>query len=100
MSRSVDKVQRIVFAVFGAVVHLDGVALDRYAALALEVHVVENLSLHIFRSHGGRALQKPVGQRRFAVVDMGYYAKVSDSFHSAAKLRKKSDIAPLAGNPD
>jgi hypothetical protein len=34
--------------------------------------------------------QKPIGQGRFAMVDMGYDAKISDVFHWAAKIDKNS----------
>jgi hypothetical protein len=37
--------------------------------------------------------QKPIGQGRFAMVDMGYNAKISDVFHWAAKLEKNSFAA-------
>ena len=37
--------------------------------------------------------QKPIGQGRFAVVDMGYDAKISDVFHWAAKIGKISFAA-------
>jgi hypothetical protein len=37
--------------------------------------------------------QKPIGQGRFAMVDMGYDAKITDVFHWAAKLGKISFAA-------
>ena len=44
MSRSVNKVQDILLPLI-LVLHLDGVALDSYAALLLQVHVIEHLTL-------------------------------------------------------
>jgi hypothetical protein len=33
--------------------------------------------------------QQPIGQGRFAVVDMGYDAKITDVFHYGRKNKKK-----------
>ena len=52
--------------------------LDRDAALALEVHVVEQLLLHLARRDGAGELEKAVGQRRLAVVDVGNDREVAD----------------------
>ena len=45
--------------------------LDGDAALALEVHGVEDLGLHLARLERTGELEKTVGQRRLAVVDVG-----------------------------
>ena len=63
------------------VVHLYGVALDCYAALSFEIHVVEHLRLHVFGCDCVGVFEQTVGQGRFAVVDMGYYAEITDIFH-------------------
>src|SRR5262249_12646768 len=44
---------------------------DRDPLLALEVHRVEDLAGHLPRVDGVRHLEQPVGQGRFAVVDVG-----------------------------
>ena len=62
MSRSVDKIESIVFAP-EFVVHLDGMALDSDATLALQVHVVKHLGLHILGRHRICVLKQTVGQR-------------------------------------
>jgi hypothetical protein len=54
-------------------VHSDWLHLDRDAALALEIHAVEHLILHVARLNGPRELQHAVGKRRLAVVDMSDY---------------------------
>ena len=43
----VDEVELVVLAVLGAVVHADGLGLDGDPALALELHVVEELRLRL-----------------------------------------------------
>ena len=58
----------------------DGARLDRDAALALEVHVVEQLRLHLALIHGAAQLDEPVGQRGLAVVDVCDDRKIADVF--------------------
>jgi hypothetical protein len=50
---------------------LDGVAFDGNAAFAFQIHIVEHLRLQIFALHGLGIFEQAVGQRAFAVVDMG-----------------------------
>ena len=57
MARSVDQVQLVCFAVLGLVIHRDRMRLDRDAALALEVHRIEQLILHVARGDGAGAVQ-------------------------------------------
>ncbi len=56
----------------------DRLALDRDAALALDVHAVEVLRAHLPRVDDAGELQHAVGQRRLAVVDVGDDAEVAD----------------------
>ena len=74
----VDEVELVGFAVLGLVHHAHGVGLDGDAALALEVHVVQHLVVHL--AHGERAgeLQQAVGERRLAVVDVGDDGEIAD----------------------
>ena len=52
--------------------------LDRDAALALEVHRVEQLRAHVTIGNSIRELQDPVGQRRLPMVDVGDNREVAD----------------------
>jgi len=45
--------------------------LDGDAALALQVHVVQDLGLHLPPGHRAGQFQQTVAQRRLAVVDVG-----------------------------
>ena len=90
VARRVNQVERELIAVEG-IVHLDGVALDGDAPLALQVHVVEHLRLHILANNSLGVLQQAVGQRALAVVDMRHDAEIANIFHAsdsnfAAKL--------------
>jgi hypothetical protein len=69
----VDQVQAVGLAVTRGVLHAHGLRLDRYAALALELHLVEELRAVLARVDGARHLEDAVGQRRLPVVDVGDY---------------------------
>jgi hypothetical protein len=74
----VDQVEDVRLPVGRLVLHAGGLELDGDAALALQLHVVEELLLHVARGDGAGVLQQPVGQGRFAVVDVGNDAEVAD----------------------
>src|SRR5690606_37583307 len=74
----VDEVQHIGPAVLRGVFDADGVGLDGDAALALDVHRVEELGLHVAFGHGAGHLDEPVGEGRLAVVDMGDDGAIGD----------------------
>ncbi len=78
MARRVDQVQHVILAVAGVVFEPHGLRLDRDAALALDVHRVEHLLLHLARFQPAGELDDAVGQRRLAVVDMGDDGEVAD----------------------
>ncbi len=53
--------------------------LDRDAALALEVHVVEHLVFHLaFRQSAGQ-LEQAVGERRLTVIDVSDDREIANS---------------------
>ena len=56
----------------------DGLALDRDAALALDVHPVQVLRAHLAPLDHAGELEHPVGQGRLAVIDVGDDAEVPD----------------------
>jgi len=68
----------VVFAVVGAVVQTHGAGLDGDAAFAFKLHGVENLVLHLALFNGMALLQQTVGQRGFAVVNVGDDRKIAD----------------------
>ena len=78
MPRRVDEIEHIVLPVVGAVVEPDGARLNGDAALPLQLHIIQNLRLHLPFVHGAGLLQQPVGQRGFAVVDVGNNGKISN----------------------
>ena len=74
----VDQVELVVDAVRGGVAHPDGVQLDRDAALALQVHGVEDLLAHLALVERAGGLDEPVRQSGLAVVDVGDDAEIAD----------------------
>jgi hypothetical protein len=58
--------------------HADSLGLDRDPALALELHRVEQLLLHIAVGDGVGRLQDAIGQRRLPMVDVGDDREVAD----------------------
>jgi len=75
----VDEVELVRLAVVGLVEETDGAGLDGDAALALEVHVVEDLVHHLALGEGVGAFEDAVGQGRLAVVDVGDDGEVADA---------------------
>src|SRR6185503_2579464 len=80
VARRVDQVERVHLPVLGFVLHRDRVRLDRDALLALEVHGVQDLLLHLLLGERSGQLEETVGERRLAVVDVGDDAEVAGAF--------------------
>ena len=78
MAWGVDQVEGVGLTISGGVIHARRLKLDRDAALTLQVHVVQELLLHVPVGHRARVLQQTVGQRRLAMVDMGDDAEIAD----------------------
>ena len=78
VTRGVDQVDLVDLAVVGLVVHGDRARLDGDAALALEVHVVEQLLLHLTLGDRLALFEQAVGKGGLAVVDVRDDREVSD----------------------
>src|SRR6202040_4014702 len=65
-------------AVARPVIEPHGLRLDGDAALALDVHGIEHLLDHLALGEAAGELDQPVGQGRFAVVDMRDDREVAD----------------------
>ena len=78
MARGVDEVELVGVAVLGGVVELDGPGLDGDAPLLLQVHVVQQLGLHLPGGDGVALLDQPVGQGGLAVVDVSNDREVTN----------------------
>ena len=78
MTRCIDEVEHVLLSIGRLVVHAGGLELDRDPPFPLQLHVVEELLLHIPIGHRAGVLQQTVGQRRLAMVDVGNDAEISD----------------------
>ena len=78
MAGRVHEIEHVGAPVLRRVFEAHGLRLDGDAALALDIHGIEHLLGHLaLRQPPGR-LDQPVGQRRFAVVDMRHDGEVAD----------------------
>src|SRR5438093_747243 len=71
MSGRIDEVELIQLAVLRVITHPHRIELDRNAALALQVHRVEDLIAHEPFVEGSGELDQPVGERRLPMIDLG-----------------------------
>jgi len=78
VTRGVHQVEGIGLPVGGLVHQAHGLGLDGDAPLALDIHAVEHLLLHLARRQAAAGLDKAVGQGRLAVIDMGDDRKIAD----------------------
>ena len=77
MAGRVDQVEAVGVSVFGFVVQANAFGLDGDAALALQVHGVEDLLVHFAGAERAGHFQQAVGERGFAVVDVRNNAKIA-----------------------
>ena len=74
----VDQVELIGLAVGRGIHHAHRMRLDGDAALALQVHRIEHLRLHLARRQRAGELQQTVGKRALPMIDMGDDREISD----------------------
>ena len=99
MARGVNQVQGIAFPVGSLIIKPHGAGLDGDAALALKIHVVKDLILHDALLHRAAFFDEAVGERGFAVVDMGDDGEIADFFlrdHTSCPFPAYSFMAALA----
>ena len=82
MSRRVEQIQAILFPIFRPVTHRHRVCLDRDAALAFQIHGIEELILLFTLVNGPRALEQSIGKGGLTVVDVRDDAEVARVFDS------------------
>ena len=74
----VNQVERVGFAVLGGIVHMHRLGLNGDAALAFQLHAVQNLLHHLALLENARRFQNAVSQRRLAMVNMGDNAEIAN----------------------
>ena len=78
MPGRVDEVEQIRVPVARRVMHGNGVALNRDAFFALEIHRVEQLIFHLALFDGFCVFEETIGERRLPVVNVRDDAKVAN----------------------
>ena len=73
----IDQVQLVALTVT-LIVHDHGAGFDRDTALTFQVHVVQQLLLHVAKLDGACCFQETIGERAFAVIDVSDDAKVAN----------------------
>ena len=74
----VDQVELVGLAIGRRIHHADRMRLDGDAALALQVHRVQHLRLHLARRQRAGKLQQAVGKRALPMINMGDDREISD----------------------
>ena len=78
MPRRVDQIQNILVSILRLVYRADCLRLDCNAPLALQIHVVKNLVLHLTAGQKPCLFYNSVCKRGFAVINVCHNAEISD----------------------
>ena len=78
VTRGVDEVELVGLAIIRIIHHANGVALDRDAALALDIHRVEKLRLHVALLNRASELEDAIRDGGLAMVDVSDDGEVPD----------------------
>jgi hypothetical protein len=98
MAGGIDQVEDVGLAVLGRIGQPHRLRLDGDTALALDIHGIEHLLLHLARLQAAGGLDQPVGQRRFAMVDMRNNGEVADVGNRDGCHGRGIALAPRCGN--
>ena len=78
MAGGVDQIELIVLSIVGSIDDTNCIRFDRDAALALDIHSIEQLRFHIAFVHSVRQLENTIRNRGLTVVDMRDNRKIAD----------------------
>ena len=78
MPWGVDKVKLIFFAIGVPIIQRNRLSLNGDTPFTLNVHTIKYLSLHFTVRQSATSLDKAVGKRGFAVVNVGNDGKITD----------------------
>ena len=79
--RSIDEIEDVLLAIL-VVLHLDRMALDGDPLFLLQVHIVQDLCLHVPAGQSLGQFEQPVGKSTLAMIYVSDYAEISDVFHT------------------
>ena len=95
MPRGIDQIQVVHLTIAGPIAQCGRLRFNSNSTLALQVHRVENLGLHLSIRESAAALDNPIGQRRLTVIDMGDDGKISDVIQGN---KKGAETAPCGNS--
>ena len=78
MTGSINEIEGVILAVLGMIAQIHRPGLDGNAPLPLNIHIVQQLILHIPAGNRFGVLQNPVRQSGFAVVNVCDYRKIAN----------------------
>jgi hypothetical protein len=96
----IDELKLVILAVEGAVTKAHRLRLDRDAALALELELVEELIDLLALGNRAGHIEDPVGERRFSVVDVRddgevpYAARIGGHQRCVRASRSREGLSP------
>ena len=77
MSRRIDQVKDILLSVIRLIYRTHSLCFDGDSSLSFQVHIIQNLRLHLTACQKSGLLDDPVCKRRFSMVDMCDNTKIS-----------------------
>ena len=87
MAGGVDQIKLIVGSVLSLVIYADGTRLYGYSALALKLHVVEELIFHVTLCDGIGEFENTVGKSAFSVIYVRNYREIANFLLSFRRRR-------------
>lgn len=80
MTRGVDNIKLVGIAIVCSIFQRNALGFNRDPSFPLDIHRIKHLIRHLPISQPTTHLYKPIGQRRFTMVDMGDDRKISNKF--------------------
>ena len=78
MAGGIDQIKDVLLTILRFINGSHGLSLDGDTALSLQIHIVQDLRLHLSLGQKTCLLYNTIGQGRFTVVDVGDNTKISD----------------------
>ena len=78
VTRCVDEVELIRFAIIGGIHDANGLAFDGDSAFAFDVHTIQKLCAHVSFGHSAGLFEDTIRERGFAMIDVRNDRKVPD----------------------
>ena len=80
MTGRINKVELVNLAIDGGIVERDALGFNGNATLTLDIHGIEDLTVHFPLTKTAAKLNKTVGDGRLTVVDVGDDRKIANMF--------------------